>query len=113
FEKEFGKLRTNEIIITGERITHIKEHHIIDYELFEKYVVQCVQDPDYIIKDIKNKNTVFMIKRLASTNLNVISKLALDDDKKELKNSVMTFFRIREQNLAKLMKKNIILYKKE
>ncbi|MCM1268334.1 MAG: PBECR2 nuclease fold domain-containing protein [Bacteroidales bacterium] len=113
FEKEFGKLRTNEIIITGERITHIREHHLIDYELFEKYGAQCVQNPDYIIKDNKNKNTVFMIKKLSNTNLNVVSKLALDTDKKELKNSVMTFYRIRERNLTKLLSKNIILYKKK
>lgn len=30
-----------------------------------------------------------------------------------LKNSVMTFWRIRERNLNKLIKKNEILYKKE
>ena len=49
-EKEFGKLQTSEIIITSERITHIKERHPIDYELFETYGEQCVQDPDYIIR---------------------------------------------------------------
>lgn len=53
-EKEFGKLQTSEIIVTGERIAHIRERHLIDYELFEKYGAQCVQNPDYIIKDIKN-----------------------------------------------------------
>lgn len=61
-EKEFGKLQTSEIIITGERIAHIKERHLIDYELFETYGEQCVQNPDYIIRDSKNRNTVFMIK---------------------------------------------------
>lgn len=64
-EKEFGKLQTSEIIITGERITHIKERHLIDY------------------------------------------------DKSGLKNSVMTFYRIRERNLKKLINKNAILYRKE
>lgn len=64
-EKEFGKLQTSEIIVTGERIAHIRERHFIDYDL------------------------------------NVISKLALDTDKSGLKNSVMTFYRIRERNLKK------------
>ena len=112
-EKEFGKLQTSEIIITSERITHIKERHPIDYELFETYIEQCVQDPDYIIRDRKNRNTVFMIKKLPDTNLNVVSKLALDADKNGLKNSVMTFYRIRERNLQKLKNKNAILYRKE
>lgn len=112
-EKEFGKLQTSEIIITGERITHIKERHFIDYELFKTYGEQCVQDPDYIIKDCKNRNTVFMIKKLSNANLNVVSKLALDTDKSGLKNSVMTFYRIRERNLKKLINKNAMLYRKE
>lgn len=112
-EKEFGKLQTSEIIVTGERIAHIRERHFIDYELFEKYGAQCVQNPDYIIKDNKNENTVFMVKRLPNINLNVISKLALDTDKSGLKNSVMTFYRIRERNLKKLITKNTLLYKKE
>lgn len=112
-EKEFGKLQTSEIIVTDERIMHIRERHSIDYEFFEKYGAQCVQNPDYIIKDTKNENTVFMIKKLPDTNLNVVSKLALDTDKNELKNSVMTFYRIRERNLKKLIVKNELLYRKE
>lgn len=36
---------------------HIRERHSIDYELFEKYGAQCVQNSDYIIKDTKNENT--------------------------------------------------------
>ena len=112
-EKEFGKLQTSEIIVTNERINHIKEKHLIDYELFEKYSVACVQNPDYIIKDNKNKGTVFMVKKLSDTNLNVVSRLALDLDENGLKNSVMTFYRIRERNLKKLIDKNTLLYKKE
>lgn len=54
-----------------------------------------------------------MIKKLPETNLNVVSKLALDTDKNELKNSVMTFYRIRERNLKKLIAKNALLYRNE
>lgn len=103
---------TDEIVVTDERIAHIKERHFFDYELFEKYGVECVQNPDYIIKDNKNAATVFMVKKLPDTNLNVVSKLALDSDEKKLKNSVMTFYRIRERNLRKLIEKNKLLYKK-
>lgn len=106
-------MQTSEITVTGERIAHIRERHFIDYELFEKYGAQCVQNPDYIIKDNKNENTVFMVKKLPDINLNVISKLALDTDKSGLKNSVMTFYRIRERNLKKLITKNTLLYSKE
>ena len=37
-ETEFGKLKTDEIIVTNERIDHIKLRHPEDYEYFDKYV---------------------------------------------------------------------------
>ena len=54
-----------------------------------------------------------MVKRLPETNLNVVVRLALETDEKGLKNSVMTFYRIRNSNLKKLRKKNKILYIQE
>ena len=92
---------------------HIKLRHPEDFELFEKYGLSVVDEPDLIIKDEKNENTVFITKKLENTNLNLIVKVILDNDDKNLKNSVMTFYRIREKNLNKLKKKNKTLYKKE
>ena len=111
-ENEFGKLRTNDIIISDERIEHIKLRHPQDYNLFEIYGTSTVLNPDLIIKDEKNKNTIFMVKKLVNTNLNVIVKLIVDTDEKDYKNSVMTFYRIRDKNLKKLKNKNKTIYKK-
>jgi hypothetical protein len=112
-EKKFGKIQTDEIIITNERIEHIKTRHPEDYELFNKYGISCVQSPDLIISDEKNKGTVFMVKKLSETNLNVIVRVVLEEDNSSLKNSVMTFYRIRDKNLKKLIDKNELLYKNE
>lgn len=112
-ETEFGKLKTDDIIITNERIEHIKIRHAEDYELFEKYGVSTVTEPDIIIKDRKNKATVFMVKKLPDTNINVVTKLVINDNDGDLKNSVMTFYRIRDKNLEKLIKKNKTLDKRE
>lgn len=112
-EQEFGTIQTSEIIITSERILHIQQRHPKDYALFEKYGTDAVIDPDCIIKDEKHVGTVFLIKRLEETNLNVVVRLVLCCDNCKLKNSVMTFYRIREKNLKKLEKKNKVLYKKE
>ena len=111
-EEEFGKLKTDELIVTNERIEHIRIRHFEDFELFEKYASSVVADPDYIIKDEKNKNTVFLTKNLESTNLNLIVKVVLESNEHDIKNSVMTFYRIREKNLKKLINKNKTLYKK-
>ena len=112
-EKEFGNIYTDEIIITNERICHIKERHPEDYSLFEEYGAESVTSPDLVIRDIKHIGTVFMVKRLPDTNLNVVVRVVLETDDSGLKNSVMTFYRIREKNLKKLIEKNGILYKRE
>ena len=112
-EKEFGKLKANDVIITNERIEHIKKRHPEDFKLFEQYGRQTIENPDIIIKDCKNKLTIFMIKKLPDTNLNVVARLILDEDNENLINSVMTFYRIRTKNLTKLENKNKVLYKCE
>ena len=111
--EEFGELYTDEVIVTDERLEHIKTHHPEDYELFEQYGKDTVLSPDEILVDNKHPATVLMIKHLPDSNLNVVVRLALDPDHPDYKNSIMTFYRIRESNLAKLRKKSKILYKCE
>lgn len=113
FKKEFGTIQTPEIIVTNERLAHIKERHPEDFELFQKHGIDSVQSPDIILKDTKHEGTIFMIKQLPDTNLNVVVRVILETDNKNLKNSIMTFYRIRNKNLDKMLKKNMVLYKKE
>ena len=112
-EKVFGKIQTRDIVVTQERLGHIKRRHPEDFALFEKFGADTVCNPDFIIRDTKNKGTVFMIKELPDTNLNVVVRAVLETEDSNRKNSVMTFYRIRQRNLRKLMEKNDILYKKE
>ncbi|MBQ9768118.1 MAG: hypothetical protein IJW37_08455 [Lachnospiraceae bacterium] len=112
-KKEFGRLRTDEVIVTAERINHIKERHPQDVDLFEKYGMESVSEPDIIIRDLKNEGTTFFVKRLPESNLNVVVRLVLERDNEYLKNSVMTFYRIREKNLSKLIQKNKLVYRRE
>lgn len=109
----FGHLQTTEVVVTDERIAHIKERHPEDYLLFEQYGRESILSPDILIQDIKNVGTVFAVKKLPDTNLNVVLRLVLDTDNPDFKNSVMTFYRIREKNIKKLMEKNPVLYIKE
>ena len=112
-ENEFGKLQTREIIVTPERLEHIKDRHTEDYPLFGEYAAKTISSPDIVIKDTNNEGTVFVVKKLPDNNLNVIVRLALSTDEDGYKNSVMTFYRIREKNLKKLENKHKVLYKKE
>lgn len=109
----FGGLHTSEVIITDERIAHIQSHHPQDYSLFEQYGREAIFSPDFLVQDEKNFGTVFAIKRLPETNLNVVVRLVLESDDPDYKNSVMTFYRIRDRNLKKLFEKNPLLYTSE
>lgn len=111
--KEFGSLQTDRVIITNERLEHIRQHHPEDVRLFERYGKQAVTDPDLILKDEKNEGTVFMIVKTDVSNINAIVRLALESDEDGRMNSVMTFYRIRDKNLNKLKKRLKTLYKRE
>ncbi len=113
FASEFGNIQTNEIIITDERLNHILKQHPQDFEFFQRYIKDIIETPDFIIKDLKHFGTIFMIKKIADTNLNVVVRIALAEDVEGLKNSVMTCYRIRDSNLKKLLKNHRLLYKKE
>lgn len=41
-----------------------------------------------------------MVKKLPDTNLNVVVRVVLETDEIGWKNSVMTFYRIREKNVT-------------
>ncbi len=111
--KSFDGLRTEEVVVTEERLEHIRLRHPEDYELFQRYGKQAIENPDIIAKDEKHENTVFVIRHLPETNLNVVVRLALDTDEPNYKNSIITFYRLREKNLKKLLERNPVLYKKE
>lgn len=113
FEKEFGILQTDEIIITEERIQHIINHHPKDYPFLHTYGKCTISDPDFIIKDTHHAGTIFMIKQIENSNINIIIRLVLETDNPQFKNSIMTMYRIRNPNLKKLIEKNTLLYKKE
>ncbi len=112
-EGEFGELETSEVIVTFERIEHILTHHIEDAELFEAFAADIISDPDLILKDFKNDLTAFYIKRIKGSNMNVIIRLSMKTDGENLKNSVMTFYRLREKNLEKLKIHCKTLYNRE
>lgn len=112
-EKAYGTIQTDEVVITVEWMQHVQNRHKEDYELLWDSVSKVVNNPDIIIKDEKNNGTIFMIGKVQESNLNVVVRVALSTDKKGLKNSIMTFYRLREKNLKKILGKNQVLYKKE
>lgn len=119
-EIEFGKLATNELILTDERDEHIKERHAQDYNLFHKCVYDVVNIPDVILRNSKNQNMVFYIKYMVfyikyieETHLNIVIRLSLEIEGNDKKNSIITSYQLGTKILKRLKKNNKTIYSKE
>lgn len=107
-------IRTDEVVITSERIEHIKEHHPDDYERFSKYIQDMIEKPQYILEANK-PNTAFVLKQYTEDGkqFELILRLAVEGDTEGYKNSVITFLKISERKWKKYLRNKKILYKNE
>ncbi len=109
-----GDIVTDEVIITDERINHIKERHPNDYERYCDYMKEVIENPDYIINGNK-PNSALILKEFSNgkEQFKTILRLITSKDDIELKNSIITFMKINNKEWARLLKNKEILYKKE
>ena len=107
-------IRTREVVITEERIAHIKERHPNDYERFYTYIPKMVADPDYIIA-ANQPDTAVILKEFVERGekFKLILRLKTTDQPINYKNSVISFWCIGETTWNKTLKNKKILYKAE
>ena len=106
---------TDEVIITDERIGHIKERHPNDYEKYCEYLKLIVEEPDYIV-ETKKPNTALILKEIKESNerqFKTVLRLTTSTDNPGFKNSIITFMKIEEKEWNRLLRNKLILYKKE
>ena len=107
-------IRTDEVIITDERIQHIQERHPDDYERFSTYLAEIVQNPDYIIRDPRPQ-TGMLLKEITvgetGEHFRIALRLAASQDPAHYKNSIITFLKIRQKEWERLVHNKEILYK--
>lgn len=101
------------MIITEERILHIKSRHPEDYERFFHYVPDIIQNPDYII-EANRPNTAVLLKEIehGAERFKLVLKLAVKGEPQNYRNSVISFWKIGETTWKKTMKNKKILYKR-
>lgn len=95
-------ITTPEVIITDERIQHIKDRHPNDYEQYYIYLKDIVENPDYIIETPK-PNTALILKEIqlsAEKQFKTVLRLKTSKDNPAFKNSIMTFMKINEKEVT-------------
>lgn len=105
---------TDEVIITDERIAHIKLRHPNDYERFYSYIPEIIENPDYIIASNK-PDTATVLKQITDKGekFQLVLRLITSKDNTDFKNSVITFLNISERTWNKYLRNKEILYKRE
>jgi len=105
---------TDEVILTNERLQHIKQRHPNDFTLYLDFIRATVEEPDYIIEANKPNSAVALKEIIIDENvhLKAVVRLVTSTDNPEYKNSVITFQTVREKEWKRLLKNKAILYKK-
>ena len=105
---------TDEVIITDERIAHIKERHPDDYEKYYSYLQQILEEPDYILES-KTPDTAFILKLIEENgkDFQLILRLKTSCDLADYKNSIITFLKIDRRKKDKYLRNKKILYSRE
>ncbi len=109
--KEFYPITTDRLIITKERIAHINKRHCNDYNLYGKYIPKIIENPDYILKDVENIDTVLYLKTIEELKLQVVVKLQTEKLPNKA-NTVITFWHMRKRSYEQIIYKNEKIYQK-
>ena len=98
--------------MTGERIEHTQKRHPGDYEKYIDYIPDIIKNPDYILEDKDNVHTILVLKTINETgkNIQVVIKIQTNKEK-NMYNSIITFWHIRDRNYKSTIKNNKIIYK--
>ncbi len=103
---------TDEVILTEERIQHIKERHLEQFEELQDYIEDVVYNPDYILQDMEHEETVILLKEIIKDKKRIKMIIKLSTNKKEeRRNSIITFWKIRERDYNKTIQKSKIIFK--
>jgi hypothetical protein len=103
-------ITTDEVIITDVQTQHILERHPEAYEKYRDRLTEILQEPDYVFSDPKHKETALVIKQYENA-AEVVLRLCTDHSGK--KNSVITFWEIKEARLQRYILSHKTLYKRE
>lgn len=107
-------IRTDEVIITDERIDHIVKRR--GQEFFDTYgdkFADIIRDPDFIFAD--KENTALVCKEFMQDDkfINIALRLVVSSDNPTYKNSIITAVGESTKRFQQRLRNNEPLYKKE
>lgn len=105
-------ITTDIVILTDKQIEHIKERHPNDYKYYFKHIKEIVENPDYIIKDVKPYTGVLLKEfKLEDKRFQLILRLHTSIDNKNYENSIITFLSIGKRKYMQYLRNKKIVWK--
>ena len=93
---------TYEVILTLERIAHIKERRKEQFYELERYIKSVIENPDYILQEMEHTDTIIMLKEIIKDEMRIKMIVKLTTSKQENRsNSIITFWKIRQRDYRK------------
>ena len=114
YKRITDNLTTDDVIITDERIQHIKKRRGAEFlDKYKEYFSIILSDPDYIFHD-NRPNTVIVCKTIEKDEcaINIILRLAVEGENPAYKNSVLTAIRENKRRFEQRLRNNRPIYKK-
>ena len=105
---------TDEVVLTDNRKDHIIKRRGQDfYDKYKHYFPQIISEPDYLFKD-EHENSVVACKTFSENgpSVNLVIRLAVEDDDILFKNSIITAIKESEKRFAQRLRNNVPIYKR-
>lgn len=77
-----------------------------------KYILEIVKNPDYILKDVKNIDTVLYLKNIEELKLQIVIKLQTENEPNKA-NTIITFWQMRKRSYQQIIHKNEQIFPKK
>ncbi len=102
------------VVATKKQIAHILERHPEVGNSPERFMMDVINEPDYIFRDKKNANTAMVVKEIGEGPKShlIILKLMTADGPEGYENSVITSWDISEKRLNNYLKNGDLVYSK-
>ena len=103
---------TTKVILTEERIVHIENHHPGNYQNYNKYIEDIISNPDYIIDDNKNIDTIILLKTINEKKIHIqlVIRLNTISDEQNKYNSILTLWKVRYSTYRQILRNKEIIW---
>lgn len=106
-------IAAEEVIITDERIRHIRRRHPGHFDEIEPFLSAAIEDPDYILEDAPYTGLILKAIEPTDSRMQLVLRLHTSADSPGFKNSVISAWKISASRWNCYLRNKNILYKKE